>query len=278
MNFLWCNGDWINAENFAIHCADRGVTHGLGVFETMLAVNGCVPFGDRHFARLAASLERFRWTMPDGLSVDILTELLERNNLTECRAKIRLAVTAGSGGLRDISAGKDSVCWISAEPFTANTDSLKVMISPWCRNEKSPLAGLKCASYAENLIALDHARRHGHDETLFFNTAGDLCETAMANVFLVSNNCLFTPTLDSGCLPGVARTVVLEIARNAGISCHETRLGKSDLETANAIFLTSATRGPVPVGQLESRTFPSDPFVRRMIDAWDVETLRRCEG
>jgi branched-subunit amino acid aminotransferase/4-amino-4-deoxychorismate lyase len=276
MNQLWCNGKWMDAGNFAIPGTDRGATHGLGFFETMLAVNGRVPFADLHLARLAAAMKRLRWPMPDGLIVEVLLNLLEKNALTGCIAKIRLAVTAGSGGLRDITAGADSMCWIAAGPFTATADSLKLMISPWRRNEHSPLSGLKCSSYAENLVALDHARRLGRDETLFLNTAGDLCEAAMANVFLIKNESLSTPGLDSGCLPGVARAVVLDLAEKAGVSCHETRLGKADLESADGIFLTSATRGPVSVSQLDSRIFPDAPLVRRMTDAWRMEVIRRC--
>jgi len=278
MNQLWCNGKWMDAGNFAIPATDRGVTHGLGVFETMLAVNGRIPFAALHFARFAAALERLGWPMPEGLTMEILENLLEKNALAGCRARIRLAVTAGSGGLRDVAAGDDALCWISSGTITATADSLKLMISPWRRNERSPLAGLKCASYAENLVALDHALRLGHDETLFLNTAGDLCEAAMANVFLIKNDSLFTPGLDSGCLPGVARAVVLDLAGKAGVSCHETRLGKADLESADGIFLTSATRGPMPVSQLDSRIFPDAPLVRRMAAAWQMEVLRRCGG
>jgi len=147
-------------------------------------------------------------------------------------------------------------------------ESVELCIAPYPRNEHSPLAGLKCASYAENLIALDHARRHGCDEALFFNTAGHLCEAATANVFLVKHGALFTPSLDCGCLPGITRGVVVEIASSLGIPCHETRLIRDDLLQADEVFLTSSTRGPVGVSRLDMRELPPCALAATIRHEW----------
>jgi branched-subunit amino acid aminotransferase/4-amino-4-deoxychorismate lyase len=130
------------------------------------------------------------------------------------------------------------------------------------------VAGLKCASYAENLLALDHARRRGFQETLFFNTAGDLCEAAMANVFLVKNGELRTPFLSSGCLPGIARGLVLEIAQTLGIPSAERALCVADLEAADEIFLSSAIRGPVPVSRLDEKCLTPGPVGKQLRGEW----------
>jgi branched-subunit amino acid aminotransferase/4-amino-4-deoxychorismate lyase len=121
-----------------------------------------------------------------------------------------------------------------------------LVTSPFPRNERSPLAGLKCASYAENLIALDHARRAGADEALFYNTRGELCEAATANVFLVREGRIFTPPLASGCLPGTMRARVIE-----RIAVEERDLTAADVEEADEVFLTSATRGVVRVAGVD---------------------------
>ena len=246
---------------------DRGSILGLGLFETILALDGIPVFADRHLARLHQGCERLGWSVEILHFQQIAAELLVKNQLTHGRARIRLAVTAGSGPLHDLSPGGDRLIWMTALPAFAPPESLSACIAPWPRNEHSPLAGLKCASYAENLIALDHARRQGFDETIFLNTAGRLCEAATANLFLVKDRSLFTPALDSGCLPGICRDRVIEQAREIGIPCETGSLTVAQLHAADEIFLTSSTRGPVPLSRLGERRLALGPIVRKLRQA-----------
>ena len=225
--------------------------HGLGLFETLLALDGAPIFADRHLARLQQTCTRLGWplSLPDFR--ETAAELLVRNNLTTGRAKIRLTVTAGSGSLHDLTPGSDRLIWMTAFPASDSSASLTACLSPWPRNERSAVAGMKCASYAENLIALDQARRQGFDETIFTNTAGHLCEAATANLFIVLDGTLLTPPLASGCLPGITREVVIELAMEAGIPCHERNLSPAELQQAEEVFLTSSVRGVVPLSSFE---------------------------
>ena len=150
-------------------------------------------------------------------------------------------------------------------------------LAPWLRNERSPLAGLKCASYAENLAALDHASRLGFEETLFLNTRGHLCEAATANLFLVRNARLLTPSLASGCLPGITRGVVVELAAQHGIPCEQGDLSEEDLHTAEELFLTSSIRGLMGVSLFEKRTLPPGPVTHFLREAWNEAGLRNFE-
>ena len=269
MKRIWCNGDWIHPKDFPQSPLDRGAMLGLGLFETILAVDGVAKFADRHLARLRQGCERLGWKF-EMIDFDgIATELLEKNQLGHGRARIRLAVTGGSGPLRDLTAGIDRVVWMTALVGLVPPETLSACISPWPRNEHSPLVGLKCASYAENCIALDHARRLGFDEAIFFNTASHLCEAATANIFIVKNGRLSTPSLESGCLPGIGREVVIERAHEMGISLEAGVLTREDLIAADEIFLTSSTRGPVPLVLLEDKKLSVGSVVRRLLEfAW----------
>jgi branched-subunit amino acid aminotransferase/4-amino-4-deoxychorismate lyase len=198
----------------------------------------------------------------------IASELMARAGTAAGMAKVRLAVTGGSGPLTRLAAGADRTVWMTAVPFAAGAGPLALAVSPWPRNERSAIAGLKCASYAENLVALDHARRAGCAEILFFNTAGELCEAATANVFLVRNGRLSTPSLASGCLPGIGRQVMLEAAARHGIACAEATLTADDLAAADEVILTSALRGPVAAGEVAGRPLPSAPLAARLRELW----------
>lgn len=281
MNVVWCDGEWVDPGLVGPAWTDRGWLHGLGLFETMLAIDGGVAFGEAHWRRLGDGCARLGWGCPsawEGEMAETAGELLERNGLAQGWARVRVAISGGSGSLGDLTPGTDRKFWMTASALGETPNGLVVGVARWRRNEMGPLAGLKCASYAENLVVLDEARRLGFGETLFFNTTGNLCEAATANVFLVRDGFLLTPSLDSGCLPGVARGVVLELARRAGIPCAEGRIQELELESAEEIFLTSATRGPVSVARCGTRDLPSTAVADRLRGLWRQAAVASAGG
>lgn len=281
MSVAWCNGEWMEPGRVSPGWRDRGWLHGLGLFETMLAIDGGVAFGGAHWERLAEGCRRLGWDLPWprlGTMLETAAELLDRTGLNRGEARVRLAVSGGSGPLDDLAQGADRMAWIIATPLGAGPNGLAVDVSPWRRNERGPLAGLKCASYAENLVALDDARKRGFDETLFFNCAGHLCEAATANVFLSRSGSLGTPQLPSGCLPGVARRVVLALARREAMACGEEDLTPADLESAEEIFLTSALRGPVAVVRCGARTLRTPVLGGLLATLWRQAASESARG
>lgn len=272
---LWCNGQWLDTNDFPSSASDRGLLLGLGLFETLLAIDGEPVFAELHQKRFRESCARLAWhpDLPDFSP--IMRELLQRRQLGSGRARIRLAISAGSGPIRDLSLGADHLIWMSAAPLDPPAPSITANLSPWTRNEKSALAGLKCASYAENLVALDHAARHGFEETLFLNTSGHLCEAATANVFLVKDGKLSTPPAASGCLLGITRRVVIGLARSHGIPCDEVPLSMHELQACDELFLTSSIRGLIGVSCFEQRLFPQGPLTGMLREAWHATIHRK---
>ncbi len=268
MTQLWCNGQWLDSLDFPSSPMDRGTLHGLGLFETLLAIDGAPVFAGRHLARLQQACDRLGWplSLPDFHVT--AAELLARNDLTAGRARIRLAVTAGSGPVHDLTPGSDRLVWMTALPVGDSSDSLTAILSPWPRNERSPLAGLKCSSYAENVIALDHARRQGFDEMIFPNTAGHLCEAATANLFVVIGGALLTPPLASGCLPGITREVVIELAKDLGMPCEERDVLPGELQRAEEVFLTSSIRGVARLSRFEDHAYAEGRTTRVLRQAF----------
>lgn len=278
MTRIWCNGQWIDPLDFSLAPSDRGLMHGLGLFETILAVEGRPVFAGNHLERFTRGCERLSWRMETTDLEAVMTELLHRNHLGAGRARIRLALTAGSGVIGDLTPGGDCLLWMTATAAAEPPATTSVSVSPFTRNERSPLAGLKCASYAENHIALDHARRLGFEETLFFNNSGHLCEAATSNVFLVKDSSLRTPALDCGCLPGITREVVIRLAARLGIPCEETQLSSDDLHSADGIFLTSSIRGVMGVALLDERNLPPCGITAALRRAWEEGVREEVEN
>ncbi len=270
MNTIWCNCEWLPGGGYPGAAQDRGAFLGLGLFETMGAVEGVPVFLERHLARVRQSCLRLGWSVDLENLAELARELCVRNGLATGRARLRLIITAGSGPHNHLGQGPDHLVWLAAFPMGETPESVTACLSPWPRNERSPLAGMKTACYAENLIALDHARRRGFDEAIFLNTAGKLCEAATANLFLIKDGILLTPSLDSGCLPGIGREVIAEIAVANGIPCEEKQLVVADLETADEIILSSATRGPFAVSRFEDRSLDPGPVTGGLVKLWNV--------
>ena len=268
MSVFWSNGQWMDADAFPVSPRDRGLMHGLGLFETILAVDGVPLLLDRHLTRLRDGARRLGWSLDEAGLPEVMGELLIRNRLVSGHARLRLAITAGSGSLDDVRQGEDFRMWLTATAVEIRDAGLRVMVCPWRRNEHSPLVGLKCASYAENLLALQQARQSDCDEVLFFNTSGLLCEAATANVFIAHQGRLLTPDLSSGCLPGITRGFLIEQAQHLGIPCAEASISSETLDAADEIFLCSSTRGPVPVIRVGDRNLNVGPLTRHLKEAW----------
>ena len=268
--WIWCNGSLITQDELRVSPFDRGFTVGLGLFETILAHDGQPIFLDRHLARHAAGCLRLGWHELDpGWLAKGVHEVLRANRLTHGRARVRLFQTAGRGTLADLAQGDSALTLVTTSALMPWPETISLTLSPWVRNERSPLAGLKCASYAENLLALAAAKARGFDEPLFLNTRDEICESATANVFIVKNGTLRTPSLASGCLPGIARDVVLSLAAEQGIPSVQTSLVLDDLLAADELLLTSALRGPIAISRFDNYHFQEGAITRQLRRAWE---------
>ncbi len=270
MGLVWCDGAFLEEENFRVSPVDRALCHGLSLFETILAVDGRPKLVGAHLDRLRQGLERLGVRSvelaEEGLR-KVMVSLLERNGLTEGSVRIRFTVSFGPGPL-DQTDGGDLWAWMTAAPANISDDPLRLTVAPWRKDMESVLRGLKTGNYAEHLVAMDMARREGFDEMLFYNTSEELCEAAMANVFLIRGKGLLTPSLDSGCLAGVARAKVIAIAGELEIPCKVKPLGRSDVKKADGIFLTSSVKGPVQVASLGGTSFKPHPFFGAIRERW----------
>jgi branched-chain amino acid aminotransferase len=267
---VWHNGRLLKADDVRISPFDQGLTIGLGAFETLVAAGG-EPFAfSRHWNRLVHSCRGLGLPVPDRTAIaDALRAVAAANHHRDGR--LRITVTAGSGPLgSDRPDAPQPTCLVVSAPRPVWPPLARVIILPWPRHEHSPLAGIKSTSYAENSLALAEARRHHADEALFTNTAGHLCEGSGSNVFLVRDGQLLTPPLTDGCLAGVTRALVLELARELGIPTAEPSLPTTFLTDAAEAFLTSTTRDIHPITEVDHYRLSNapGPVTRRLQDAW----------
>jgi branched-chain amino acid aminotransferase len=253
---IWLNGELRDPREALVSVSDHGMLVGDGVFETVKAVHGR-PFAlTRHLRRLARSAAGLGLAEPD-------LDALYQGTLDVLAtappwplARVRITCTSGAGPLgSDRGAEGPTVSVIVGEqrPFPPTGD---VVVVPWVRNERGALTGLKTTSYADNVIALAHAKRRGGGEAIFGNLAGNLCEGTGSNVFVAVGGRLITPPLSAGCLAGVTRELVLEWH-----GAEETDLPLEDFVAGRVdeAFLTSTTRDVQPIRAVGDTVLPAAP-------------------
>jgi branched-chain amino acid aminotransferase len=248
----WMNGDLLSDPTGAVlGVTDHGFTVGDGVFESVKTLHGR-PFAlSRHLERLARSATGLGLAAPDEKEVRRgVDEVLAGTD--DPLGRLRITLTAGPapmGSGRGDGPATLVVAYSAIEPQSASTTVATV---PWTRNERGATAGLKTTSYAENVIALARAQELGGTEAVLANTRGDLCEGTGSNVFYVVDGELRTPTLDSGCLAGVTRALVLEWCGG-----REVDEPIEVAQQADEAFLVSTTRDVQAIARWDGRDLPA---------------------
>lgn len=225
-------------------------------------------FWHDHFARLFASAKTLEIPVPfpvAGLE-ELVRKMINKNSVSN--GSVRLTLTAGTAGTAALAADNAGASGSTLVIFTrqplAYTDAhyhrgLRAGFVKIRRNEHSPLVRLKTINYLENLLAKKEARLYGWDEALFLNTAGNLAEGAVSNIFLVKNGRVITPAADQGLLPGVMRKVVLSKCACLGIPAEERAVALPEVFAADECFLTNALMGVMPLVEINGRPVDGGP-------------------
>ncbi|MBA2709353.1 MAG: aminotransferase class IV [Tatlockia sp.] len=236
---------------------DERVFLGEGLFETLLVINNKPCYSKEHWQRLTRASSSL--AIPFTLSLDFwnekLNEFIRYKNLNQGGIKVLLASGKALRGLNEKS--KDSSLIFSALSFTKNAKPLKLISAAWQRDSKNLLYQVKSINYLEAIMARRIAAEAGADDVLFFNFQNQVTDTTIANFFIIKNECLFTPPLSSGPLPGIIRQRVLILCKNQNIECNEIELDKASLIKAEAAFTTNALQGIKPVHSWDNHIFNS---------------------
>lgn len=282
--YVFLNGEFLRESDARVSVYDGGWLHGAGLFETMRAENGRVLRLESHVTRLRESaarllrpLERFELPSPANF-----LELLERNQLTH--ARVRLTVTAGPVPATAESDQPGLTVCVTAAPLAPPPLELfpkgvRVMICSFRQSATDPLAGHKTTAHLSRLLGLQEAQRAQCAEALWFTTRNHLAEGCITNVFLVRDGVLQTPPLDTPVLPGIARGMVLELARNMGMESRERTLAIDDLLDADEVFLTNVILQVMPVTGVEKRDIGNGhvgEMTRKLGDAYRDLVRTEC--
>ena len=231
-----------------------GLICGWGVFTTVRIVRGEAFAYERHWRRLEkdSGITRMPLTY-SGAKVRVhLQEVIRANRVEEGCARIYL-VWNKVGFWRSDEQMPDVDLVITTADVPAYPDTVRLTMREQGRHAASPLAGVKTISWLNSVWAVAEAQREGFDEVVLLNERGEVSECTAANIFAVNGDKVLTPPLSSGCLEGVTRGVLTEVAAEAGTAVVEQTLRMDDLYKAEEVFITSTNRNVIGVREIAGR-------------------------
>lgn len=236
----------INGKSITSEYITDSVVLGDGVFETLRTYHNQVFALERHLRRMAFGLEQIGVSEFDQTAINNSVNQILRDEPLE------------SGALR-ISLYSDGTQILSHKPYKPSGEGL----SCFTTDLEARASTYKSASYSERISLRRIAAKKGFDDAILVNSDGQVSELSTSNLLIRIANKWLTPSIESGCLPGVTRSFLVE---NFGVM--EERLTRKDLEQASVAAALSSLREIQEIKAIDGKNFPSSMELRELQESF----------
>jgi branched-chain amino acid aminotransferase len=257
---IWIDGKIVDEGAAHVAVTDHGLLYGDGIFEGMRVINGRVFRIERHLDRLEFGARTLLLTLPHTRAEirGIVEETVRAFGARE--AYVRLVVTRGVGplGVDPTTCPRARLFCIVATIRLFSDEQRERGLSMITSSYRRPSADVldvrvKSLNYLGSVLAKLEARQQSADEALLLNQRGHIAEAAVANLFVLRGHLLTTPPASDGCLEGINRGAVMQLAGKIGLTVQERSIGRADVFAADEVFLTGSGAGIVAVRALDGR-------------------------
>lgn len=257
------NGYLIRNKHLGIQVNNRGLNYGDGVFETIKYSRNRFNFWEDHYFRLMASMRIVRMEIPMNFSPEYLEEqmqlTLRANGQEGSAARIKILIVRKAGGLyrpetNEVDFLITTEEW-PEEAYNLNESGLQVDLFKDYYKLSGLLGNLKSTSAQLYTIAGIFAKENALDDAILLNEKKEVIESISSNLFMLKGNQLSTPPLSSGCLKGVIRKQILELAPQLDLEVREESFSPFALQKADEIWLSNAMHGLKWVGQYRKKSY-----------------------
>jgi branched-chain amino acid aminotransferase len=277
---IWFDGGLVDWRDVKLHVLTHGLHYASCVFEGERVYNGRVFKLREHSERLLNSAQLLGFKIPYSL------EQLEAATLETVAAQgyenayVRPVAWRGSE-MMGVSAQQSKIHlaiavweWPSYFSPEARLKGIKLKWAPWKRPspECAPVRSKAAGLYMICTLSKHDAEVEGYDDALMLDWRGQIAETTGANVFLVIDGALHTPTPDCF-LDGITRRSVMGLACQRGYDIIERVIMPDDLKHADEIFVTGTAAEVTPVGQIGDLKFTVGAVTKALME--DFERLVR---
>jgi len=270
---IFHNEGLLPIEKSRLSMGQAGLICGWGIFTTIRIARGEAFAYERHWRRLDKHAAIINLPMPYAAAkVRMhLHEVIRANKITEGCARIYL-IYNNLGFWQSDEPRPQVDLLICSASLPEYADSARLGLRAHGRHAAAPLSGVKSISWLNNVWAVAEASKEGFDEVVLLNERSEVSECTSANIFVVKNGKVLTPPLSSGCLEGVTRGILMEIAPESGVSVAAQSLHPEDLYSADEVFISSTNRNVIGVGEIAGRKIAAapGPVTQRLNELFDA--------
>ena len=279
--FIWYDGELVPWKEANVHLLSHGLHYASCVFEGERAYNGRIFKLTEHSERLYEGAKQLDFEIPYSVEqIDAAcNEVLKAQELSE--AYIRPIAWRGSEMMgvsaQDTTIHLSVAAWHWGAYFTpeARMEGIRMIWSKWKRPDP---ATIPCKTKAAGLYMICTLSKHdaekaGYNDALMLDYRGYIAEATGANIFLVIDGALHTPTPDCF-LDGITRRTVIALAQMRGLDVVERHIPPEDLDKASEVFLTGTAVEVTPVREIGDRTFTPGDITRTLMEDYDKEVRR----
>lgn len=268
---IWMDGVMVPWRDAKLHVLSHGLHYASGVFEGERSYSGNIFKLREHTDRLIASGRILGFEIPyTADEIDAACKaVLAANNLVD--AYVRPIAWRGSEQL-SVSAQQTRIhlaiaCWQWPNLFGADRmNGVRLGMAKWKRPhpETAPTASKAAGLYMIGTMSKHAAEAEGFDDALMLDWRGRVSEATGANVFLVMDGALHTPTPDCF-LDGITRRTVMSIARRHQMQVIERTIELDELPRATEVFLTGTAAEVTPVREIAGRAYTPGPITETLL-------------
>ncbi len=256
------NGEFIDDERSVLSRGNRSFQYGDGLFESIRIINGRIAFLGHHLQRLREGMKALRIKVPDHYTAEYfeggIRQLMDHNGI-EHGGRVRLTVYRDAGGAYLPDSNNPAylleVSPLEHEHYTLNKKGLLVGVFPDIKKQPDRLSRFKTTNGLLYVMASLHAREKELDDCFLVGPQDNIVEATSSNLFIVSNGVLYTPPLEDGCVGGVMRMQVINIALENRYTVYECSLRPQNILAADEVFLTNSVRGIQWVKEFKSKQY-----------------------
>tara|TARA_Y100001935_G_scaffold255189_1_gene267005 strand:- start:1685 stop:2641 length:957 start_codon:yes stop_codon:yes gene_type:complete len=274
---IWYNGKLVPWKDTKLHVLSHGLHYASCVFEGERVYNGEVFKLREHTQRLIQSGQELGFDIPYSL------EELEQATRDTVAAQgypdayVRPVAWRGSE-MMGVSAQETSINvaiavweWPSYFSPEARMHGIRLKTSKWRRPDPqtAPVHAKAAGLYMICTLSKHEAEADGWDDALMLDWRGQVAESTGANIFLVQDGKIHTPTPDCF-LDGITRRTVIELARAHDIDVVERVIMPEEFEKTDEVFVTGTAAEVTPVGQVDEYNFQVGSVSRTLMEDYDA--------
>lgn len=260
MPFLNYNGKIIDEATPILTATNRGIRFGDGFFESMAMFKGSLVAVDYHIERIQSTCRTLDMRFPDEFTKAFVNQQVDTLSFANriSNARVRIQFFRNGGGLYRPESNETSFIItqqdISYTSYPAS-DGIEIVVFDKYYKPLHALSALKSSNALLYVLAAQYALEMDVQDSIILNEKGNVSEASSSNIFVVLGDKLITPSVSEGCVDGVMRKVILQLALELNLEISEGIITESDLEFASEVFLTNATRGVVYVSKFGEKVY-----------------------